>query len=81
MSMLAGRFLAAVNSAVGLVWDKSEEIQFLNLQRSEMYQYFLAISLLTDYYSYFSHFFIGNKTCSEGNEGRDRTNSLLSDCN
>ena len=33
MSMLAGRFLAAVNSAVGLVWDKSEEIQFLNLQR------------------------------------------------
>ena len=54
-------------------------------QPTEMCQYFLAISLLTDYYSesknYFSHFFIGNKTCSEGNDGKNRTKSLLSDCN
>ena len=53
-------------------------------QPTEMCQYFLAISLLKDYYSesenYISHFFIGNKTCSEGKEREDCTNSLLSDC-
>ena len=52
-------------------------------QPTEMCQYFLAISLLKDYYSesknYISHFFIGNKTCSEGEERKDRTKSLLSD--
>ena len=50
-------------------------------QPTEMCQYFLAISLLKDYYldskNYISQFFIGNKSWSEGNEWQDSTNSLI----
>ena len=50
-------------------------------QPTEMCQYFLAISLLKDYYldskKYVSQFFIGSKSWSEGNEWQDSTNSLI----
>ena len=69
MSMLAGRVSCSLFSSVGYIMGNSVS------QPAEMYQYFLAISFPTDYYSesknYFSHFFIGNKTCSEGNEGKN----------
>ena len=54
-------------------------------QPTEMWQNFLAISLFTDYYSeskdYISYLFIRNNIPPQGNEGKDRMNSVLYYCN
>ena len=53
-------------------------------QPTEMWQNFLAIALFTDYYSeskdYISQLFIGNNISPEGNEGKDRIDSMFYYC-